>query len=329
MKVNLITGTLLKLLGTVVSPAGKKARIVILTYHRVLPEQDLFRPEDISGKDFKWQMEVLKDHFNVLPLSEAMMRFEKGNLPSRCVCITFDDGYADNYQVALPILKNWGLSATIFVATGFLDGGRMWNDTVIEAVRHAKGSTLDLREIGFGLYSISSIKDKINVINGLLNRLKYLPMDERANKVEKIREIVGEALPGDLMLTTEQLGKLYKEGVEVGAHTVNHPILSQIPDKVAEQEILESRNHLSEILGAEITSFAFPNGRPDTDYNASHIEILKTAGFNISVSTVPGSVGPGIDPFQLPRISAWARTPLRFILQILQAYFQRQKKIIE
>ncbi len=98
-----------------------------------------------------------------------------------------------------------------------------------------------------------------------------------------------------------------------------------MPDKIAEQEILESRNRLREIIGVEITSFAFPNGRPNKDYNTRHIEILKNAGFKISVSTVPGSVGAGADPFQLPRISAWARTPLRFILQILQAYFQRQK----
>lgn len=323
MKVNFIIGVLLKLLGTVVSLGGKNSRVVILNYHRVLPEQDVFRQGDISRNDFEWQMEILKDYFNVLPLSEAMMRFGKGNLPSRCVCITFDDGYADNYEVALPILKKWGLPATIFVAVGFLDGGRMWNDTVIESICRTKGSMLDLREIGLGSYSICSLKDRICAIDKLLNKLKYLPIDERANKVEKVAEIVGEALPTDLMLTTEQLKKLYEEGVEVGAHTVNHPILSQMSDKMAEQEVLESRDRLRDILDVEITSFAYPNGHPDTDYNASHIKILKNAGFKISVSTVPGSVGVGTDFFQLPRISAWARTPLRFVLQILQAYLQR------
>jgi peptidoglycan/xylan/chitin deacetylase (PgdA/CDA1 family) len=172
--------------------------------------------------------------------------------------------------------------------------------------------------------SIRSLDDRIDTIERLLRKLKYLPIEDRAIKVAQIAEIVGEKeLPANLMLTTEQLQRLHREGMEIGAHTVNHPILSQLPNLAAEQEIIESRDRLREILDDDITSFAYPNGRPNIDYNASHVELLRRAGFKVSVSTEWGCARPGADLFQLPRIAAWDRTPFRFMLRILQTYMKR------
>ena len=95
-------------------------------------------------------MALLAAHFTVLPLSEAVERLARGALPARAVCVTFDDGYADNYAVAAPILPGMGSAATFFVAARYLDGGRMWNDTIIEAVRRATGPTLELSGLGLG-----------------------------------------------------------------------------------------------------------------------------------------------------------------------------------
>jgi peptidoglycan/xylan/chitin deacetylase (PgdA/CDA1 family) len=71
-----------------------------------------------------------------------------GALPERAAAITFDDGYADNFTRALPLLREQGLPATFFVATGFLDGGRMWNDTISEAIRRCNEDVVDLSAIG-------------------------------------------------------------------------------------------------------------------------------------------------------------------------------------
>ena len=125
--------------------AGKQ-RLSILIYHRVLQSPDPLRPGEPIVDEFRQRMNLLRRYFNPLPLVEAIDRLQAGELPERAVCVTFDDGYADNESVALPILKKSGIPATVFVATGFLNGGQMWNDTVIESIR-----TCDER-IGFQRY---------------------------------------------------------------------------------------------------------------------------------------------------------------------------------
>src|SRR5262249_56576651 len=118
------------------------------------------------------QMRRGRDWFTVLPLPEAIERLRTGALPSRAAAITFDDGYADNCTVAMPILSRLRLPATFFVATGFLDGGRMWNDTVIESVRRA-GDELDLSSLGLGHYSLPDATARRRAFAAILPALKY------------------------------------------------------------------------------------------------------------------------------------------------------------
>jgi peptidoglycan/xylan/chitin deacetylase (PgdA/CDA1 family) len=86
--------------------------------------------------------------FNVLSLSTAAQQLREKRLPARPLVITFDDGYADNHDIALPILQRHGLTASFFVATGFLNGGRMWNDTLVEAIRLTRADSWDLTSLG-------------------------------------------------------------------------------------------------------------------------------------------------------------------------------------
>src|SRR6267143_1774593 len=120
----------------------------ILIYHRVIAEADPLVPGEVCAREFDWQLTVLGRWFRVLPLLEAVARLRNGELPVRAACVTFDDGYADNVTTALPILRRHGVPATFFLATAFINGGRMWNDTVIETVRRAPGNALDARPVG-------------------------------------------------------------------------------------------------------------------------------------------------------------------------------------
>lgn len=313
----------LSLLGNILSPAGAKAKLAILIYHRVFANPDPLSPGEPTISEFDWQMAALRRHFNPLPLSEAAIRLETGTLPARAISVTFDDGYADNYELALPILRKWGISATFFIATGFLNGGRMWNDTVIETVRAARGGHLDLNEMDLGKYVIDTKQDRRDTIRSLLSQLKYLSPPERQERIHLLAKSVGKCLPGNLMMTSEQVKLMRSAGMEIGAHTVSHPILTRLPLPEAEREILQSRDQLEGLLGDGVTSFAYPNGRPGEDYDRSHVEAVRKAGFKVCVSTSWGCSRRDDDLLQLPRITTWDRTPLTFSARIIKSYVRK------
>lgn len=309
----------------VLSRAGGGS-LLILTYHRVLKEPDPLLPDQPDAIEFAQHLDLLQSVFSVLPLMEAFERLEKRSLPSRAVAITFDDGYANNFEVAGPLLKARGLPATVFVAPGFLDGGRMFNDTVIEAVRRAP-AVLDLRELGLGILELPTNAARRDSLPRLLDEFRYKPADERQRAADVLAARVGSPLPGKLMMTREQVRQLADFGIAVGAHTVSHPILTRTEASKAAAEINESRLQLRELTGAAIEAFAYPNGRPGRDYDASHVGMVKSAGYRLAVTTAWGRADAECDPLQLPRIIPWDSGAVKFALRMLRAYIQRGERI--
>jgi peptidoglycan/xylan/chitin deacetylase (PgdA/CDA1 family) len=236
--------------------------------------------------------------------------------------VTFDDGYADNVTVALPYLRRRGIPATFFLATAFVDGGRMWNDSVIETVRRVRGDTLDARCLGLGMLAVSSVDLRRKAIRSLLEAIKYLPLEERQERVEELGSQVSGDLPPDLMMTAEQVRCLRTSGMDVGAHTVSHPILAKLDSERAGIEIGECKSRLEAITGTPVTLFAYPNGKPGRDYRAEHVGMVRRLGFEAAVSTAWGVAHAASDPFQLPRFTPWDRTPGRFLLRLMQNTFR-------
>jgi peptidoglycan/xylan/chitin deacetylase (PgdA/CDA1 family) len=294
--------------------------LLVLCYHRVLAESDPMRPFEISRVQFESQMAFLERGFNVLPLSEALSLREQGRLPRRAVSITFDDGYADNATQALPVLKRYGLPATVFVACDYLDGGRMWNDSVIEAVRSVEARDLDLRELGLDIYPVATPEQQRETATRIVGALKYAPPKERTDKVEALTAMVGASLPADLMLSHDQLQALIEGGVEIGAHTRRHPILTRLSDQEASAEISESKSILEGLTGRPVRLFAYPNGRPHRDYDQRHVRMVRESGYLGAVSTSHGAFRPGHDEFEIPRIAPWAEQVSKFGFRIAASY---------
>lgn len=294
----------------------------ILIYHRVVREPDPLLPDEVCAADFESQMALLDRWFHVLPLRGAVERLQAAMLPARAACVTFDDGYADNAEVALPILRKLGLPATFFVATDFIDGGRMWNDSVIETVRRAPGSSLGASDLGLGELDLSTLEARRRAIDVLLSALKYLPSEERQERVAALGSVVSEELPTNLMMTREQVRRLHATGMEVGAHTVSHPILAKLDAAQARFEIAEGKRRLEAITGAPVRLFAYPNGKPGRDYLAEHVAMVRRSGFDAAVSSAPGVACPASDTFQLPRFTPWDRSPGKFLLRLLHNTFR-------
>lgn len=297
------------------SPAGAGARLSILIYHRVVARPDPLLPDVLDARTFEQLMQALRSSFNVLPLGEAVQRLQQGTLPARPACITFDDGYADNASVALPILQKLGLHATFFVSPGYLNGGRMWNDTVYETVRHLPAGEIHLARFNQPSLHIDSAASRRLLAETVIKAVKHLPPQQRQHEVNAF-SATAKNLPADLMMTDAQVCALHQAGMTVGAHTMSHPILAKTDNTVAEQEISESKNHLENLLQNDVNLFAYPNGKPVQDYLPQHVRMVRACGFKAAVSTAWGVSTKNTDPFQLPRFTPWDHTSLRFLAQL-------------
>ncbi len=306
------------------SPGGRRGRLAVMIYHRVLAEPDPLFPGEPDATRFDAQLSLLKRWFNVLPLPDAIRGLREGRLPARSLTITFDDGYADNCTVGLPILQRHGMRAAFFIATDYLDGGRMWNDTVIEAVRGCSLPALDFTDLGLGQHPSGTVDEKSRAIGSILNRLKYLPQDERETKAASLASRCDAALPDRLMLTSDQLRQLHRAGMTLGAHTASHPILACLPDEQARSDITEGKARLERAIGESVRFFAYPNGRPGQDYRAEHVLMVREAGFEAAFSTAIGTADASCDIFQIPRFRPWGRTTMRYGLRLAQGMARRR-----
>lgn len=292
-------------------------RLSILIYHRVLRDPDPLFPDEADAQRFDAQMRLLRRHFRVLTLGQALRMRDAGTLPARALAITFDDGYADNAEVALPILQRHGLTATFFVATGFLDGGRMFNDSVIECLRRTPLQRIDLHDLGLQDMPLSTPADRRAAIDALLPRVKYLGLAEREDFLARLQQLAGRpTLPGDLMMRSDQVLALHRAGMEIGGHTVHHPILRLLPDADAAAEIRGGRERLQTLTGAPVQVFAYPNGQPGQDYGEREVGIVRSLGFLGAVSTRRGTATAASDRFQLPRFTPWDRAPERWLARL-------------
>ncbi len=300
------------------SPGGGRARLSVLIYHRVLPAPDWRGPTLPDMVRFDQQLCWLKAYFRVLPLAEATRRLHDGSLPARAAAITFDDGYADNYTCALPVLRKHGLHATFFIATGYLDGGVMWNDALSHCIHTTQRTSLDASAHGLGRIELGTGLDRIATLQKLNTAIKHLPFAERAAAVEAICNASGVAPPTDRMMTTDQLRALRAAGMGIGGHTVWHPILAQCTDQVAWQEMSEGARWLQDILGERIQLFAYPNGKPGIDYLPQHVRMARELGLQAAFTTSIGVGGARDDPFQLPRFLPWDRKQVLFGMRMLR-----------
>jgi peptidoglycan/xylan/chitin deacetylase (PgdA/CDA1 family) len=291
--------------------ATGRGKLTIMICHRVHEREDPLFPGEVDARRFDALMSRVAQMLRVLPLGEALDMLRDGRLPSRAACITFDDGYADNADVALPILQRHRACATFFIATGYLDGGRMWNDTVIEALRRAPGD-FDATALELGRHRLDDALARRAAIDRTIDALKYAPPGERQDKADALARLVGTPLPNDLMMRSDQVRALCAAGMSIGAHTVTHPILRQLDPASARAEMADSRAALRALVDAPVTLFAYPNGKPGVDYGPEHVAMARELGFAAALSTRRGAADAHSEPYELPRFTPWGDTPARF-----------------
>ncbi|MEX8495191.1 polysaccharide deacetylase family protein [Sphaerotilus sp.] len=301
----------------------------ILMYHRVLTEPDPLQPDVPHQALLAEQFHTLASAFNVLPLHEAAELLRNGGLPPGAACITFDDGYRDNHDLALPLLREYKLPATVFVATGYLNGGRMFNDSVVETVRRLDTGEIDLSRVGLGKRLVSDVSSRRTLISELTKAVKYLDPVERDDFCEDLCRRAGSHLPTDLMMDDKHVKAMSDAGVDIGGHTVNHPILARVDSHVALHEIETNRDHLTALTGRQPLCFAYPNGKPNLDYTAAHARMVTSAGYKAAVSTAVGVASDDADSFQLPRFMPRERSAAQFVARMVRMATHRHRQVAD
>lgn len=313
------SAALIRIAGDAIAPRGKgKGRICVVNYHRVLRHADPLLESEPDIDTFRWQMRLLKECFNVIPLHDAVMAVRDQRIAPRTVCVTFDDGYRSVHDLALPVLKEFGLPATVFVTSGYVGENHMWNDRIIEAVESIPSGELNLEAFGLGVYSLRTLDDRKAAVTRVTESSKYLPPHARDELIERLEKMVGDNLAHGLMLDRQMVVNLAREGIEIGAHTVSHPILTSLSDEEARREIVVGKQQLEEITGKPVRLFAYPNGKVGMDFDERHAHMVREAGFDAAFTTAIGSITSTQDKFQLPRSRPWDMTPFRFGLRLLR-----------
>jgi peptidoglycan/xylan/chitin deacetylase (PgdA/CDA1 family) len=293
-------------------------RAVVLMYHRVadLPS-DPFELA-VTPKHFSEHMDVLHRHYRPTPLRELVPRLHgRGparripgfreaasaltgrGIPRRTVAVTFDDGYQDNHALAMGILDQHDVPATIFVATGYTDTDReFWWDELERHVLHPHGTAASAKATNF------CEQETWARFLSLHQRLRPLSANEQRRTLDELAEKSGrrEARRTHLPMSSMEVRALHDAGlVEIGAHTVSHPSLAAQPLSVQREEISQSKSKLEEIIGEPVLHFAYPYGTKE-DYTNATANIVRDLGFVSACTTTRGLVTRGDDPFQLRRI---------------------------
>jgi peptidoglycan/xylan/chitin deacetylase (PgdA/CDA1 family) len=301
-------------------------RPLVLMYHRVgAPPIDPWELS-VSPQNFARQVEVLTKVRDIVPLQWLAQRLRDGQPARNAAAITFDDGYADVLQNAVPIMLRMNSPVTVFVTTrAITDPSVFWWDILsrITLETPALPKRLEIEIAGRNhdwplMEDAARTKSNIAVNRTTLHfrlhaLLKPLEAHERGQALEQLARWAGtDANPRtrDRAMTRSELRQLADtDGVSVGAHTCTHPSLPLLKRDDLEREISGSRQQCEEITGRRVTGFAYPFG----DFDDSTAEAVRSAGMDHAVTTLPCEIGPRVDPFRLPRVTVadWGEAEFR------------------
>ena len=277
-------------------------RVVPLYYHRVFDKQPDINLLCVTPLKFEQQIKYLKKHYNIL-------RFEDDweNTDRDSVVITFDDGYMDNYEFAMPILEELQVPAAVFVSTGVLeqDTQLWWDelDTILLAGEQFP-ECFKLEDDIFGCaWNTTTYGHRLNCYRGLHTLMKnYSNVEQRERWSMQLRRWRKPAGGENQTLDVSSCKKLAQSSyITIGAHTVSHPSLGSLTYEEQEKEIMESIRYLERLLGWTIDTFSYPFGATQEDFTDETIQICKEAGIKKAASTIPGIWYKGSDPYKIPR----------------------------
>jgi peptidoglycan/xylan/chitin deacetylase (PgdA/CDA1 family) len=277
-------------------------KILVLTYHRFSAQPV---PGALTAAAFAEQLQYLRAHYSVVPLSAIQRHLSEGApLPRAAVAVTIDDGYRDAYEIAFPLLRRFGVPATLFAATGFIDGGWLWTDIPRYVIDQSRAARLCIEVGGITLeVSLGGEATRRDAAARFNARLKRIPVGERQGRIAELARQAGVTVPEGpppacAPATWAELREMASAGIDIGSHTVTHPILPLADEEMLARELRQSRTRLETMLDSGVTTFCYPNG----DYDARvRVEVAR-AGYRLAVTTKTGLNDRSVDVLELRRV---------------------------
>ena len=303
---------------------------LVLLYHRVAEVDPDPWGLCVTPQHFDEHLEVLGKFTFPIHLQELAENLRDEKIQKRSVAVTFDDGYADNLSNAKPLLESHGISATVFLITDYLGkNDEFWWDELERCLLQpgilpetltleisGRSYEWDLQEMASYNedeyrrdHNLKAWKGEVGtrhfLYHSIWQLLRSLPTEKQREVLDQIRTWAGTdfaARQTHRSLTLVDLSALAEgELIDIGSHTLTHPVLSQLhPDK-QQEEILQGKFRLEEVLGCPINSFSYPYGGRG-DYTSETVDMVRKAGFICACTSDPGVIRKGVDLFQLPRV---------------------------
>ena len=292
-----------------------RGKVTILLFHKVPRVPDPVAPHEADLPTFEQVLDFLCERYRIIPLQDALRSFAagKGNgLPCGSVCLTFDDGYVDWVDGLANALERRQAHATFYMTTGQYDGMPLWHERIRYAVRNASAP---IDGVLANTLQIDSAALRYEAVNTLEHALKYMSLNERAEKLQLLELATGSDPAVISRMSPAQTRELHSRGFSIGAHTVDHPILSLSDNTEAMRELGLARETLENVIGGRVDALAYPNGRK-TDFRRAHIDMARRAGYTSAVTTEPGVMRAETDPYLIPRFTPWGPDPLRMLVQM-------------
>jgi peptidoglycan/xylan/chitin deacetylase (PgdA/CDA1 family) len=296
----------------------------ILCYHRVGIEGMPYHSR-LEPRIFEAQMNYLKKHYRLVPLSRMCRELEDGCVVPPTIAITFDDGYRDLYTHAFPVLRRLQIPATIYLIGECMHSGTPpWYDRIFSAVHHAPGPSLEVKLDTARTFKIDSPADRSSTAWELVCYLRSLDDTDRREwciNFERFNSVCEDELQS-CMLDWPQIREMSQAGISFGAHTWTHPSVSRLSSEALDRELGETKAFLEAALSAEVADFAYPFGKPE-DCSSLAERALSKFQYRSAVTTSEGINSSGTNVLKLRRLQiAEDKSLPLFALAIAQMFFE-------
>jgi peptidoglycan/xylan/chitin deacetylase (PgdA/CDA1 family) len=310
-------------------PSGSLRRVsapkfLILAYHRVGLGGVPYYSE-LPQRVFEQQISYLKRNYGIISLDQLCDELQNPQAADQSIAVTFDDGYADLYDQAFPVLQKYQIPATVYLPAKLIDAGEVgWYDRLFVAMQVAPGSEFTIEMEKTRTFELKSVEDRFYAAVAMVKFCRAISDDQRmrfCNEIESRIAIPAGQVRGRL-LNWEQIGTMQKAGINFASHTSTHPVMSRLRPEQVKLELSESKELLEKRVGREVVHFAYPFGK-NADCGEPPNQLFRECGYRSAATTVIGANSPGVNPFYLRRHQIGEGTSLAlFAMRIAQLFLE-------